>query len=92
MKRELENIHMSKTIKEQSASVKLIKQQIANALKPVIKQRLDSGVSQKDISKVLDCTQPRVSNLLNDHLELFSLDKLWDFCVRLDLEPKLSIQ
>lgn len=83
---------MSKTIKEQSASVKLIKQQIANALKPVIKQRLDSGVSQKDISKVLDCTQPRVSNLLNDHLELFSLDKLWDFCVRLDLEPKLSIQ
>ncbi len=81
-----------KKIKPQSESVKAIKQQIASVLKPVIQNKIDSGVSQMEISKVLDCTQPRVSNLLNNRLDLFSLDKLWDFCIRLELKPQLSIQ
>ncbi len=78
--------------KSQSTSVVTIKQQVADSLKPVIQQRLDSGVSQKDISQVLQCTQPRVSNLLNNHLDKFSLDKLFDFCLRLELKPQIKIQ
>ncbi len=84
-------LHMKKT-KPQSTSVVTIKQQVANTIKPIIQQRLASGVSQEDISKVLQCTQPRVSNLLNDHLDKFSLDKLLDFCFRLELKPQISIQ
>lgn len=39
----------------------------------------------------LKISQPRYSNLVNGHIDLFSLDMLIKFCLRLDLPVTLSV-
>lgn len=51
-----------------------------------------SGETQKEIARRLGVTQPRVSNLLNERFELFNLETLIGFAVRLGLDVHLSVE
>lgn len=42
------------------------------------------GLSQKDLKEMLDMSQPRISNLLNGHVQKFSLGKLIEILQQLD--------
>lgn len=42
------------------------------------------GLSPKDLKELLDMSQPRISNLLNGHVQKFSLGKLIEILQQLD--------
>lgn len=54
----------------------------------------DNNLSQRDLAKALQVSQPRISNLLDERSDLFSVDKLLDFmndlgyCVTIKVEKK----
>lgn len=39
----------------------------------------DRNMSQRDLGKALQVSQPRISNLLDERQDLFSIDKLLEF-------------
>ena len=50
------------------------------------------GVSQKDAAKRLDISASRVSNLVNGHVNLFSLEGLTGHATRLGLTVTVSVE
>ena len=49
-------------------------------------------LKQADAAKILGVSQPRLSNLLQGRMDLFSTDALIDFSARLGLRVKLSVR
>ncbi|OBU30151.1 MULTISPECIES: helix-turn-helix domain-containing protein [Photobacterium] len=43
----------------------------------------DNSLTQKDAAKLMGITQPRVSSLVNDELEKFSIDKLIEMALKI---------
>ncbi len=55
---------------------KNLKQQLFRLIKETA---LKNNMSQRDLSKVLNIQHPRVSNMLDERHDLFSIDQLIDF-------------
>jgi predicted XRE-type DNA-binding protein len=50
----------------------------------------EKGYSQKTAAKILEVTQPRVSDLINGHVELFSIDTLVNMLAALDVDVEIK--
>ena len=48
------------------------------------------NMSQKDLSHALKTSQPRVSNLMQERKDLFSIDMLVDFAIELGYDIKIT--
>lgn len=44
--------------------------------------------NQKNFAKLIGCSQPRVSNMIQGKVDKFTLDKLMNFAYRLGMTPK----
>ena len=71
---------------EEAAAVKLKVNLHAEILKVVEKRRLKS----RDLEKILDQPQPRISELLNGKISKMSAEKLAGYLSRLGVEIKVS--
>jgi len=58
-------------------------------LRKVIEAR---GMKQAEAAKLLGVTQPRISDLLQGKIHLFSIDTLIDMLARLGIRAKLVLQ
>lgn len=65
-----------------------IKQNLFNLIKITAKHK---NLSQRELGKVLKVSQPRVSNLLNERTDLFSIDSLIDFVDALGYNADINI-
>ena len=64
--------------------------EIKSDLWRVIVDHIESGeYTQADLARKLKIHQPDVSNILNGKISKFSLAKLFQLAMRLDLEPKV---
>jgi predicted XRE-type DNA-binding protein len=52
----------------------------------------ESGYRQADVAKILNVTQPRVSDLLKGRIDLFSTDTLIDMLGRLGAHVRLVVK
>lgn len=50
-----------------------------------------SGMSQKEAAKVFGVTQPRVSDLMRGHIDLFSIDSLVNMLTAAGLRVELRV-
>jgi predicted XRE-type DNA-binding protein len=50
------------------------------------------GLKQAEAAKLLDVTQPRVSDLMRGRIDRFSIDTLIDMLARLGVQTKLVLQ
>lgn len=53
-----------------------IKKQLFSTIKSAASAK---NLSQRDLAKALQVSQPRISNLLDERKDLFSIDKLLEF-------------
>ena len=49
-------------------------------------------LKQRAVAKILGVTQPRVSDLLRGHIDLFSTDALIDMLARLGAQVRLTVK
>lgn len=56
----------------------------------ILKKMKEDGLTQKQAAKVMQVTQPRVSNLKNGELSKFSIDMLIAMAVRIGLDADVS--
>jgi predicted XRE-type DNA-binding protein len=69
-----------------------LKQQLLKAVQTRIERvRAKEGLTQAQAAEMLGMTQPRLSALVQGHLELFSLEALIDIAAKLGLSVRLSI-
>jgi predicted XRE-type DNA-binding protein len=69
-----------------------LKQQLLKAVQIRIERvRAKEGLTQAQAAEMLGMTQPRLSALVQGHLELFSLEALIDIAAKLGLSVRLSI-
>jgi predicted XRE-type DNA-binding protein len=69
-----------------------LKQQLLKAVQARIERvRAKEGFTQAQAAEMLGMTQPRLSALVQGHLELFSLEALIDIASKLGLSVRLSI-
>ncbi len=71
----------------ESAALK-IKADLLNAIQKIAKAR---GYKQRDLEKILDQPQPRISELLLGKISRMSIDKLVDYLHRLGAETKVNV-
>lgn len=71
------------------ATEKNAKVQLAVAINEIIKLR---KLTQKEASALMNCSQPDVSSLQNYKLKIFSLERLFDFLLRLDNDVEITIK
>ena len=71
---------------EEAAAVKLKASLYAEILRVVAKRKLRS----RDLEKILDQPQPRISELLNGKISKVSAEKLAGYLSRLGVEIKIS--
>ena len=71
---------------EEAAAIKLKASLHAEILRVVAKRRLRS----RDLEKILDQPQPRISELLNGKISKMSAEKLAGYLSRLGIEIKIS--
>jgi predicted XRE-type DNA-binding protein len=70
----------------------LLKQQLLKSVQGRIeKVRARDGLTQAQAAEMLGMTQPRLSALVQGHLELFSLEALIDIAAKLGLTVRLNI-
>lgn len=70
----------------------LLKQQLLKSVQIRIERvRAKDGLTQAQAAEMLGMTQPRLSALVQGHLELFSLEALIDVAAKLGLNVRLSI-
>lgn len=50
-----------------------------------------SGLSQGDVAKLLDITQPRVSDLMRGKINLFGIDALVNMAAKAGLQVQLQL-
>ncbi|WP_305843055.1 helix-turn-helix domain-containing protein [Photobacterium leiognathi] len=51
----------------------------------------DNSLTQKEAAKLMGITQPRVSSLVNDDIEKFSIDKLIEMALKLGFEMNSNL-
>ena len=66
-----------------------IRSELMVSLQKVITVR---GLKQAEAAKLLDVTQPRVSDLMRGRIDLFSIDTLIDMLARLGIRAKVVLQ
>ncbi len=65
--------------------------QIKKHLFSVIKDAIqENNMSQRDLAKALQVSQPRVSNLIDERKDLFSIDKLLEFVQMLGYDVSIE--
>lgn len=70
----------------------VLKQQLLKSVQGRIERvRAKEGLTQAQAAEMLGMTQPRLSALVQGHLELFSLEALIDVAAKLGLSVRLSI-
>ncbi|WP_434527077.1 helix-turn-helix domain-containing protein [Photorhabdus asymbiotica] len=67
---------------QQAAENMKVRSQLARALSAHIKKK---GLNQTEAAKLLNVTQPRVSDLINGKINLFSIDTLINMIVTMGL-------
>ena len=67
----------------------LAKARLASTIADLIDER---GLTQTEAAKLLETTQPKVSNLLNGRLEGFSLERLARFLNTLDRDVEIVVR
>lgn len=50
----------------------------------------EKSITQTTFAKIIGCSQPRVSNIINGNVEQFTVDKLLGFCTHLGINPILQ--
>lgn len=50
----------------------------------------EKTITQTTFAKLIRCSQPRVSNIINGNVEQFTVDKLLGFCTHLGIQPVLQ--
>ena len=50
----------------------------------------ERGFTQKTFAKLLKCSQPRVSNIITSNVDDFTIDKLYEFCIHLGINPLIQ--
>jgi predicted XRE-type DNA-binding protein len=63
----------------------------AELMNEVIEKVRAKGYSQDKVAKLFDISQPRVSNLMNGRISLFSTDALVDMLDALDLKVEVKV-
>lgn len=63
----------------------------ADLMNVIIENIRARGYSQSNAAKILGITQPRVSNLMNGRIDLFSTDMLVDMLADLDLKVDVKV-
>ena len=63
----------------------------ADLMNEVIEKIRAKGYSQGKVAKLFDISQPRVSNLMNGRISLFSTDALVDMLDALDLRVEVKV-
>lgn len=66
--------------------------QRADAMGAIREYIEEQGYSQKEVAKITGLTQPNVSNLLNNKIDLFSLDRLVRIAKSLKAEVKVEFK
>lgn len=72
---------------EEAANMK-VRSQLMMQLKSRITK---SGLSQEDVAKLLDITQPRVSDLMRGKINLFGIDALVNMAAKAGLQVQLQL-
>lgn len=72
---------------EEAANMK-VRSQLMMQLKSRITK---SGLSQGDVAKLLDITQPRVSDLMRGKINLFGIDALVNMAAKAGLQVQLQL-
>lgn len=72
---------------EEAANMK-VRSQLMMQLKSHI---TNSGLSQGDVAKLLDITQPRVSDLMRGKINLFGIDALVNMAAKAGLQVQLQL-
>ena len=73
--------------KAESAALR-IKADLLISIQKIVKRR---GYKQRDLEKLLDQPQPRISELLRGRISRMSIDKLVDYLHRLGAETKVNV-
>ena len=71
-----------------NADERLAKAQIAHLINSAIRER---GLTQGEAARILGIDQPNVSRLIRGRLAGFSLDRLFHFLTRLDLNVEVTV-
>ncbi|AFC21947.1 HTH DNA binding protein [Cronobacter phage vB_CsaM_GAP32] len=66
-----------------------IKKQLFSTIKGVVAEK---NMSQRDLAKTLQVSQPRVSNLMDERKDLFSIDKLLEFVDTLGYDVQIKAE
>lgn len=53
-------------------------------------KKREKNITQTTFAKIIGCSQPRVSNIINGNVEQFTVDKLLGFCTHLEINPILQ--
>lgn len=64
-----------------------IKKHLFSVIKDAIQE---NNMSQRDLAKALQVSQPRVSNLIDERKDLFSIDKLLEFVQMLGYDVSIE--
>ena len=83
------NVFRDLGFKREEAEHLLVRADLLIAVQKMIKSR---KLKQKDAAKLLRVSQPRVSDLMRGHIDLFSTDTLIDMLARLGSRVQLSIK
>lgn len=52
----------------------------------------NENMDQKKFAKIIQCTQPRVSNIINGNIDNFTIDRLITFCLLLGIKPTSHVK
>lgn len=66
-----------------------IKKQLFSTIKGAVAEK---NMSQRDLAKALQVSQPRVSNLMDERKDLFSIDKLLEFVDTLGYDVQIKAE
>ncbi len=64
----------------------------ADCTAEIIRISRENDYTQKDLSKIFDLSQPRISDLLNAKVSKFSLETLLDYLELLGATPEIHIK
>lgn len=78
----------SKQVSEQQSASLTIRKQLADYITDYIEK---SGKRQIEVASELGVKQPRVSDLMRGHIELFSIDTLVEFLARINRRVETEI-
>lgn len=77
--------------KKQNEQIDQMKKGIAQSIAETFKYwKKEENMTQQKFAKLIGCSQPRVSNIINGNVEKFTIDKLISFCLRLGMSSNIQ--